>query len=194
MVVVALAVVALTGAAPTDASKQTILIRASDVTVRTDPDTTIGRHYTVAYSLPRDLTSADLDRAILEVSVDVSAKRRGDYFNPAPVLEVYALEQAYGERFDPAILRADGRAVRPVAVGAGRRVVFDVTGILRSHLDGAMENRGLIVGSLTGMREGDFVFVSGRFPEGAVGLLRVYRRHVFVPVEVPSDAIRPARQ
>jgi len=57
-----------------------------------------------------------------------------------------------------------------------------------------VENNGLIVGSLTGMREGDFVFVSGRFPEGAVGKLHVYKRHEFVRVDVPSEVSRPARQ
>lgn len=188
----ALAVGVLTGATPTDSNKQTILIRSSDVTVRVDPDTTIGRHFTVAYSLPQDLTGADLERAILEVSIDVTAKRRGDYVNPAPVFEVFALDEPYGEGFDPEILHADGRVVRPVALGESRRVVLDVTEIVRSHLDGTVENNGLIVGSLTGMREGDFVFVYGRFPEGAVGQLRLYRRHEFVPVEVPSEASRPA--
>jgi hypothetical protein len=189
-----LVLVTITGATPTDSSKQTVLIRSNDVTLRAEPDTTIGRHYTVVYTLPEDLTTDDLERAILEVSVDVSAKRRGDYFNPAPVFEVYALAEAYGESFDPEILHANGRVVRPVALGEGRRVVLEVTAIVRSHLDGSIENNGLIVGSLTGMREGDFVFVSGRFPEGAVGQLRIFRRHEFVPVEVPSEASRPARQ
>jgi hypothetical protein len=140
------------------------------------------------------LTANELERAILEVSVDVSAKRRGPYFNPAPVLQVYALAEAYGESFDPEILHADGRVVRPVATGENRRVVLDVTEIVRSHLAGTTENNGLIVGSLTGMREGDFVFVSGRFPEGAVGRLRVYKRHEFMPVDVISETRRSTRQ
>ena len=113
----ALALVALTGATPTDSSKQTILIRSSDVTLRTDPDTTIGRYSTVSYTVPEGLTSAELERAILEVSVDVSAKRRGNYINPAPVLEAYALDQVFGEHFDPEILALNGRIARPVAIG-----------------------------------------------------------------------------
>jgi hypothetical protein len=64
-------------------------------------------------------------------------------------------------------------------------------GHVRAHLDGTIGNNGLIVGSLTGMREGEFAILSGRLPQGAVAQLRVYRRHEFVPVEVSSEIAEP---
>jgi hypothetical protein len=57
-------------------------------------------------------------------------------------------------------------------------VVLDVTRIVRSHLDGDFPNNGLIVGSVTGRREGKFTLVSGKLPEGAVGQLRFYMHDV----------------
>jgi hypothetical protein len=178
--------IVLTGAAATDPRKQVVLIPSSDVMLRTDPDTTVGQYYTVSYSLPEGLTSADLERAILEVYVDVSAKARGEYVNEAPVLEVFALKGPFRRFLDPDALDPKTRAGRPVVAGAGRRVLIDVTGIVRAHLEGTIENHGLVVGSLLGMREGEFTLLSGRLPQGAVGRLRVYRRHEFVPVEVTS--------
>ncbi len=184
------ALLLLTGAARTDSRRQIVLIRSSDVTLHAEPDSLIGQYYTVSYALPDSLTSADLGQAILELFVDVRAKPRDGFLNEAPMLEVYALNQPPTGRFNPESLSPEGRALRAVAVGSGRRVVLDVTRLVRSHLDGAIENNGLIIGSLTGMREGVFTFVSGRLPEGAVGQLRVYRRHEFVPLHVPSEAGR----
>ncbi len=177
----------LTGAAPTDSRKQVVLIRSSDVTLRTDPDTTVGRYYTLSYSPPEGLTSADLDRAVLEVYLDVSAIARGEYVNEAPVFEVYALKEPFGSSLDPETLDRNTRAARPVGAGSDRRIVIDVTQMVRAHLHGTVENNGLVIGSLTGMREGQFVLLSGRLPEGAVGQLHVYRRHVFSPSAVTRE-------
>ena len=177
----------LTGAVGTDGTNQTILIRSNDVALHTDPDTTIGHYYTVAYTLPENLSSEDLDHAILEVFVDVSAKARGEYFNEAPVLEVYALTGPFSGILNLETLDRPTGVVRPVVAEDNRRVIVDITNIVRSHLDGTLENNGLIFGSLTGMREGEFTFVSGALPEGAVGQVRIYPRNQFVPMEVRSD-------
>ncbi len=175
------AVVALTGAAVPDPRKQVVSIRSSDVTLRVDPDTTLARYYTMSYTPPEGLASADLDLAILELYVDVSAIARDEYVNEAPVFEVYALNEPFGSSLDREILEEGTRAARPVAAGVARRVVVDVTQIVRAHLQGALQNNGLVVGSLTGMREGQFVILSGRLPDAAVGRLHVYRRHEFLP-------------
>lgn len=183
----ALGFVMLTGAAGTDTQKQTILIRSNDVTLHADADTSIGQYYTVAYTPPENLSREDLDRAILEVFVDVSAKVRGEYFNEIPVLEIYALTTPFSGSLNLEALHLPTGVVRPVVAEDGRRVILDITNIVRSHLAGTLENNGLIVGSLTGMREGEFTFVSGALAEGAVGQVRIYRRHQFAPVEVPSE-------
>ncbi len=177
----------LTGAAGIDGRNQTILIRSNDVALHTDPDTTIGHYYTVAYTLPENLSSQDLDHAILEVFVNVSAKERGEYRNEAPVLEVYALTAPFSGTLNLETLDWPTGVVRPVVAEESRRVIIEITNIVRSHLEGTLENNGLILGSLTGMREGEFTFVAGALPEGAVGQVRIYRRNHFVPMEVQSE-------
>lgn len=113
--------------------------------------------------------------------VGVSAKQREGYASEAPVLEIYALMEPLSENFDPGRLHRASRSVRPVAVGADRHVVVDITTIVRSHLEGAIGNHGLVLGSVTGMREGEFIVVPGNFPQGAVARVRIYRRHVLAP-------------
>jgi hypothetical protein len=157
--------------------KDSVLIRASDVSTHAESDTTLARYYTISYSLPAGLNAASIDRAVLEIVVDVSAKRRGEYINEAPVLGVYALTQPFTGVVDGEILDHTTRAVRPVAAGQARRVKLDVTRIVRSHAGGA-SNYGLVVGSVTGMREGEFAICSNAFPEGAVARLSLYKSQV----------------
>jgi len=171
----------LIGAGRSDPTKQVILIQSSDVTLRADPDSAVGRYYTLSYEPPEALSGADLERAVLELVVDVSAKQREGYVSEAPVLEIYALIEPLSDDFDPGRLHRASRSVRPVAAGAGRHVVLDITTIVRSHLEGAIRNHGLVLGSVTGMREGEFIVVPGNFPQGAVAQVRIYRRHEVVP-------------
>lgn len=171
-----LASLALTGTTPPDRTRETVLIRPADVTVHDEPDTTLGPYYTVSYAWPDGLTSSLLNRAILEVFLDVTAKPRDEFLNASPLLEVYALTEPLTGAFDPAHLERTGRAIRPVAAGVGRRVVLDVTAIVRAHLEGRIQNHGLIIGSLTGERDGAFTLRSGGLPEGAVGRMLFFTR------------------
>lgn len=180
----------LTGTTVTDATKQIVLINSGDITLRTDPDTTVGAYYTVSYSAPEGLTTDNLERVILEVYLDVSAKAREEYVNEAPVLEVYALKEPFVSRLEPESLDRATRSVRPVARGAGRRVVIDITSIVRAHLQGTLINNGIVIGSLTGMREGQFTILSDRLPDGAVGRIFIYQRHQFSPRRPPTDRNR----
>jgi len=171
-----LAVLTLAGTTPADRTRETVLIRPADVTVHDEPDTTLAPIYTFSYSLPEGLTSRQLNRAMLELFVDVSAKPREEFLNPSPLLEVYALTAPLTGVFDPGRLEREGRAVRPVVRGDTRRVILDVTGIVRAHLEGRIENNGLIIGSLTGERDGAFALRSGQLPEGAVGRILLFKR------------------
>ncbi len=172
MLVIGLTV--LTGAAATGSRKQVVLIRPNNVEHHADPDTTVGGYYTVTYSAPQGLLSADLDRVVLEMYVDVSSIAREEYVNEAPVFQVYALREPFGSILDPETLDSSTRAARPIAAGSVRRIVIDVTQIVRAHLQGTLENYGLVIGSLTGMREGEFVLLANRLPEGAVGQLHFF--------------------
>jgi hypothetical protein len=177
LAVIAWAVAAHAGA-PSSTSgtgKQVLVLREGDVTAHAEADTTMGPYYTVSYELPAGLRIEDLERALLELSVDVRAKSRESYVNDAPVLEAYALTAPYAGVMDARILDLTSRAMRPVAVGDGRRVVLDLTNIVRAHLDGSRPNHGFIIGSLTGMREGDF-----RLRSGSLDLSTVARVHIYV--------------
>jgi hypothetical protein len=171
-----LAFLVLTGTTPTDRTRETVLIRPADVTVHDEPDTTLGPYYTISYAWPESLTCSGLNRAILEVFLDASARPRDEFLNASPLFEVYALTEPLTGAFDPGRLERTGRAVRPVALGEARRVVLDVTSIVRAHLEGRIENHGLIIGSLTGERDGAFTLRSGGLPEGAVGRILLFKR------------------
>lgn len=175
--VLALAWVVLTGAdAVSPAEKTSVMIRANDVAARSEQDPTIGQYYTIQYALPEKLTGQQVERAILELYVDVRAKAREDYVNQAPTLEVYAPTEALTGGVEIESLDGETRAGRPVALGEGRLVRIDVTKIIRAHLSGALENDGLVIGSLSGMREGDFTVIENRFPDGAAARLNIYAR------------------
>jgi hypothetical protein len=179
------------GTVRTDSPRQFVLIRSDEVAAHTDTDTTVGQYYTVSYDLPVSLRAQDLEIALLEIYMDVRAKPRleysnapeGDqpekaieYVNEAPVIEVYALTQPYAGSVDLERFDAATRAVRPVALGTGRRVLIEITDILRGQLDGRIPNHGIVLGSLTGTRDGDFALVQDKLPKSAIGRLRIYTK------------------
>lgn len=166
---------ALTGAAKVPSSGDiTVMIRGVDVEALAGPDSTIAQYYVVQYTLPQGVEAAQVERAVLELYVDVTAKTRGKYVNEAPLIEVFALTESPIGDVEIGQLDTATRASRPVARGESRHVRIDVTKIVRAHMAGGLENHGLAIGSLSGMREGDITLVEGVFPDGAVGTLRIY--------------------
>jgi hypothetical protein len=115
-----------------------------------------------------------VEKALLEVYVNVDARSREGYLNDTPVLEVFALTEPFGSELDTERLERSTGVARPVALGSDRRVLLDVTRIVRACLGGTRTNYGIVVGSLTGMREGDFEMATGRLPGGVVAQLHVY--------------------
>jgi hypothetical protein len=154
----------------------TVMIHQNDATARAEEDTTVGQYYTVQYTLPQGMTAGQLDRAVLEFYVDVRSKDRDGYVDAAPMLEVFAAAGALQGDVDAEDLDIDTRAGRPVALGDGRLVRIDVTKIVRAHVSGNLTNNGIVIGSMTGMREGDFTIATDRFPGGAVARLNIYTK------------------
>jgi hypothetical protein len=167
----ACAVFAICTAAKLRAPEQ--FIRIGDVVTHAEADTSLGPYYVITWQMPGGLSSDGLAQALLELYVDVDAKARGDYRNDAPILEVVAQQQQFngelGELAD--VLRAS----RPVLVGERRRVRLDVTNIVRARLRGASGDQ-LVVGSLTGLRDGEFRLVTGELGPDVVGRVRIYTR------------------
>jgi hypothetical protein len=160
----------------TGTGKHVLVLCEGDVTTHAEVDTTMGPCYTVSYELPAGLQAENLERALLELYVDVRAKSREGYVNDAPVLEAYALTAPYAGVMDARILDMTSRTMRPVAVGDGRRVVLDITRVVSRRLDGQEADYGFIIGSLTGMREGDFRLLEGRAGPGVVARVHLYVR------------------
>ena len=156
------------------ADKRTLPLSTRDVTTRIDADSTVGQYYTFALPLPSGVAASRVEKAILEVYLHVAANPREGFVNDSPMLEVFALTEAFGSALDTGKLEQTTGVARPVALGDNRRVLIDVTRIVRAYLNGTRTNHGLVVGSLTGMREGDFRVATGRLPGSAVAQLHVY--------------------
>ena len=90
------------------------------------------------------------------------------------MIEVYAATNPLDGAGDLEDLDMATRSRRPVALGEGRHVRIDVTKIVRAHLAESLVNYGLVIGTISGMREGDFTIVANRFPDAAVGKLNIY--------------------
>jgi hypothetical protein len=171
----AVATTLLTGGANDD-SRRVVTIRSTDVTARTDPDTSLGQYYTISYAVPAGLSAVRLDQALLELYVDVRAKVRDEYVNEAPVLEIYAMIRPFAGSVEPERLDSQTRVVRPVSLGLRKRVVLDITKIVRAQVAGELSNNGVVLGTVTGSRDGDFRLVEGLLGEGVVGRIRLYEK------------------
>lgn len=157
--------------------KLDVAISSDDVTVHEESDTTLGDFYTMPCPLPSGMGASQIDRVFLELYVDVTPLQRGDYLDTTPVvIEVFAMPSEPTGSIQPASLELAGGVVRPVRVGSGRRVTLDITRIARSFAAGEVDNNGLIIGSLTGSRNGAFVVREDGFRSRARAQLRIYRR------------------
>jgi hypothetical protein len=170
----AVAAMSITGGVSDRSSRDHVIIRSGDVTARADPDTSFGQYYTISYVIPADLTADRLDQALLEVYVDVAAKTRNEYVNEAPILEVYALTAPFAGSVEYERLESHSRVARPVSLGMRKRVVLDITGIIRAQAAGELVNNGIVLGTVTGSRDGDFRLVEGVLGAGVVGRVRLY--------------------
>ncbi len=167
--------VVLAGAvAAAPSGRISVMIRSADVEAHAGPESSMGQYYVVQYAPPEGLEAGDVQRAILELYVNVEAKERDEYVNEAPVIEVFALTESPVGSVSLENLDRPTRASRPVARGEGRHVRIDVTSIVRAHASGDLVNYGIAIGSLSGMREGDITFVENMFPGGAIGRLTIY--------------------
>jgi hypothetical protein len=114
--------------------------------------------------------------AYLEFYLDVDAREVGDVVNPAPWLDVYALAGTIGESLGEEDFAAAATPPGNVLLGENRRVLRDVTDIVRGYLANPQSNHGLVLGSLRGLREGLFTVQTGVLAEGIVAQLIIHYR------------------
>ena len=183
----ALLLLSLSGLESTQAAKQSISLSAGNVSTYTPSDTSLGPYYTLEFQLPPDLPAGDLRVAVLEFYVDAQSFVRGDwisldkdsvetigFLNDSPVLELYPLKATFSGEVDFGQFDERYSAARPVVVGADRRVVLDVTSVIRSYLRSPSTNHGFVMGSLSEMREGKFTLTTSSFPDGSWAQLHLY--------------------
>ena len=129
-------------------------------------------YYSVGISLPENLTTVTY--AWLEFRADVSARDLNRFVDPAPLFEVYALNQTLSGDPEPSKFEATRLPMsRPVATGTDRLVKIDITEFVQKILADPSENHGLVIGSLTNDKRGVFVAKEDGFGAGITARIRI---------------------
>jgi hypothetical protein len=111
--------------------------------------------YVLSVSIPDEISGKRLDTALLEFYVDAALLESAD-IDHSPSIDVRALSAAYSGTGEPQFSVESGGASRPVQVGEQRRVVVDITSIVKGWIESPQSNHGLVIGSLRGSKAGDF--------------------------------------
>ncbi len=162
------------------ATKQVVSIRSDHVTSYPPITEGTGKYYTFEFQVPQIVSLTTLEKAHLELYVDAGSFVRGDFRwldadsvehvghrTRTPLLEVYALKSAISGALEEGQLEKELVALVPVLVGQNRRVLVDVTPIVRSFIASPTKNHGIVIGSLSGQRQGDFTLREGGFRDGS---------------------------
>ncbi|NIO28946.1 MAG: hypothetical protein GTO29_10405 [Candidatus Latescibacteria bacterium] len=157
--------------------RTSIYIDEADLATYDPIDTTLGDYYVLDFQAPQNITANELEFAFLELIVDASAIEKNGYLNGTPLLEVYALKSEFAGELDPDQFELQAMPmVRNVVLGEDRRVVIDITEVVRSYIVNPAKNHGLIFGSLTGSRDGIFDIQRNKFEQAGVAKISFFIR------------------
>jgi len=172
MTFVMVAILCLGYASDASAERTTMYITASALTTYPAQSTEEGDCFVLQIGLPANLSGKVIEHAYLELYLDVASIERGGYVENTPVVQAYALNAPFQGTVD---INQFNVAISPlprnVLVGSGQRLVLDVTGMIRAIRADSLNHHGLLIGSLTGRRDGLFSVRSDRFPTSAVAKL-----------------------
>lgn len=133
------------------------------ISERTAGDET--KFYVVSISLPAG--SASVSHARLEFRADVSATNLNGFVDPAPILDIYVLNQSLTGDPDASKFAATRIPMsRPVAAGENRLIKIDVTEYVQMIVTDPSKNHGIVLGSLTGDKLGVFHVREDGFGDG----------------------------
>jgi hypothetical protein len=171
--------VAMGSRAQEAAGEYVVSIGDDDVTSYPPVSEGTGKYYTLEFDVPEIGSPSTLETAHVEFYVDAESFVLGDfhwfdadsvehvgYQAKTPVLEIYALTSAIEDSVNVGQLDLETVVRRPVLVGANRRVLIDIAPIVRTFMAEPPKNHGIVIGSLTGDREGDFTLRDGAFGDG----------------------------
>jgi len=176
----AAAVLALS-AALAHGQTQRLELAPAQVSAIVPEDSTEGKTFVLAVSLPEAPAGARLMSAILELVVDANTVLPAAVAGGGVTLEVYPLANAISESAIEAEDLLPATMKRTVPLGPDRPVRVDVTEFVRLVLADPSANHGLAVGSLTSNRTGRFELKA----DGASGTLATLTLH-YLPVENAS--------
>lgn len=161
----------------------TVELRSQDVSVEEALVSETGPHFVMNINVPEGLSSARLVGAILEFVVDAGTRvdttwvqdadtlRAVVHSTPVPMVEVYALTSSSGSALDRENWNEAMSFPVPVGAGSDKMVRIDITRLAKYLIENPEENRGIVVGSLTGDRFGIFA-LQEHFGPGVVARIR----------------------
>jgi hypothetical protein len=152
-------------------------VAAVQVTTHDPTDATLGDYYTFSSPLPAELAGREIRDAVLECYVDVNAREVNGYLNDSPMLQLFILELPLVGEPEPAMFRMPSPAIRNVPLGLQQKVVLNVRDLVTYIANaGGGSPPELIMGSLTGTRDGKFILRTDVLPEGdAIKVIIWYR-------------------
>lgn len=153
-------------AEPIAASQIEVLLGSSKVTGRSPANEEYGDFYVLQFTPPEGLTSAEIEEAYLELFVDADSRIDAEVLPGPARIEVYLLSRSTTGDVALDDLAVQTRMARNVPIGSDRFVRLNVTKAVRQVLEAPEENYGLVIGSLTGGRDGVFELKRGSFPDG----------------------------
>ena len=130
------------------------------------------KFYSLTIPIPEGVTT--VAQAWLEFRADISAKDLDGFVDPAPVLDVLALQSAMtGDAIPSKFAPTTVPMSRPVAIGEDRLVRIDVTEFVRKILAEPTKNQGIVLGPLTADKRGIFTIIEGGLGPGVTARVRV---------------------
>jgi hypothetical protein len=131
-----------------------------------------GPYYVLALTLPAEIRVAR--QAWLELRADLSVPEMNGFRDPTSIFQVFMLKnELSGDPTEEDFETLRVPMSRPVAVGTERSIKIDVTEYVQRILGDPSVNHGLILGSVTGERRGNFQIKSDAFGAGIVARLNV---------------------
>lgn len=156
------------------AAKLSVPLTTANVSTHGSSFETLGDYSTISIDIPEQIQGKDIYGAYLELYLDVGALEYEGQVNNAPSLEVYALKAAFEGSEDASQFGQSSFGPRNVVLGEKKRVLIDITNIIKTYLQNPESNHGLIIGSLTGARDGLFTIKQDVISKDALGQINYY--------------------
>ncbi|MDH3196746.1 MAG: hypothetical protein OEO21_00750 [Candidatus Krumholzibacteria bacterium] len=138
------------------AQTQVVALGSAQLTTITPEDTTEGKVFVLAVSVPQAPAGARLMSAMMELVVDASSALPAAAPSHVVTLEIFPLAGALSGLAVESVDLRPTTMKRSVPVGTNQRVRMDVTEFVEYVLANPEENYGIAVGSLAGSRPGRF--------------------------------------